>query len=126
MSVGAATIVYCALSAVVILFQLALALGAPWGALAMGGAFPGALPPSMRAAAILQALVLGGLACAVLARSGVGFPSWNPRRLAWGAVGVSAASTVLNLITPSAMERAIWAPVAILLLLSSLRVAASR
>jgi hypothetical protein len=38
-------------------------------------------------------------------------------------VAVAAASLVLNLITPSAGERAIWAPVALLLLTSSTVVA---
>lgn len=35
-------------------FQLALALGAPWGTYVMGGTFPGSFPPAMRAAARRQ------------------------------------------------------------------------
>lgn len=50
--------VFCTLVAVVVLFQLALAAGAPWGHLAMGGKFPGRLPPplAMLASSILVAL----------------------------------------------------------------------
>jgi hypothetical protein len=35
-----AALVYTGISACVAVFQLALALGAPWGSYAMGGAFP--------------------------------------------------------------------------------------
>ena len=45
------------------------------------------------------------------------------RRLVWLVVAFAAVSLVLNLITPSAGERAIWAPVAVLLLASSTVVA---
>jgi len=50
-----AAVVYAFFSAVACLFQLALALGAPWGKLAMGGAFPGRFPPKLR---ILAAVLL--------------------------------------------------------------------
>ena len=39
-------------------FQLALAAGAPWGAYAMGGRFPGRFPPPLRVAAVVQAVVV--------------------------------------------------------------------
>jgi hypothetical protein len=116
--------VFAGLTAVVILFQLALAAGAPWGAYAMGGAFPGTYPPAMRGAAVVQAAILAGVALIVLARAGVVFPSWRPRRLAWVVVALLTVGVVLNLITPSGMERLIWAPVAVVLFLSALRVAA--
>ena len=40
----AAAILFAAVTVGVIAFQFALALGAPWGAYAMGGAFPGRYP----------------------------------------------------------------------------------
>ena len=64
-----AAVVFAGLTAVVAAFQLALALGAPWGAYAMGGAFPGVMPAAMRAAAAVQILVLGGVALVVLSRA---------------------------------------------------------
>jgi len=49
-----AAILYVVVSIGVIAFQIALAAGAPWGAYAMGGAFPGQLPPAMRVTALIQ------------------------------------------------------------------------
>ena len=118
-------ILYAIVSALVIAFQIALAAGAPWGAYAMGGAFPGQFPPSMRIGAIVQAMILAGLAGVVLARAGVALGGWSraSRWLIWIVVAFSALSLVLNLITPSTDERAIWAPVAFVMLASSLVVA---
>jgi hypothetical protein len=119
---------FAVLMGVVVLFQLALALGAPWGGLAMGGAFPGAYPPAMRVAALAQIVVLVVIGLVVLARAGLVLPRWRPaaRWLVWIVVGLTAVGVVLNLITPSPLERLIWAPVTALLFLASLRVALSR
>ena len=120
-----AAIIYAIVSLGVIAFQLALAAGAPWGAYAMGGAFPGQFPPELRGAAIIQAVLLAGLAAVILARAGLILPRWSraSRWLAWVVVAFSVVSFILNLITSSAGERAIWAPTAFLLLISSLVVA---
>jgi hypothetical protein len=62
----------------------------------------------------------------VLSRAGVALAGWSrASRFAWLVVAFAAISLVLNLITPSAAERAIWAPVALLLLVSSTVVAVS-
>jgi hypothetical protein len=120
--------IYAGVSFVVIAFQIALALGAPWGAYAMGGAFPGQFPPELRVAALVQAVILALLALVVLARVGIALPKWSrvSRWLVWLVVAFSALSLVLNLITPSAGERAIWAPVALIMLISSVIVAISK
>ncbi len=116
-----AALFYVAISLVVVAFQVALAAGAPWGAFAMGGAFPGQYPPALRIAALVQAVLLLAFAVVILARSGVLFlgRSRVSRWLIWFVVAFAALSFVLNLITPSAGERAIWAPVTFLLLISS-------
>ena len=118
-----AAIVHTAATTGVVVFQLALAAGAPWGEYAMGGAYPGQLPSALRVAAVVQAALLALLAGIVLARAGL--LRWPPRvrRLIWLPVAVAALALVLNLITPSARERAIWAPVALVLLVSSVIVA---
>lgn len=123
-----AAIVHLIVSLGVVAFQIALAAGAPWGAYAMGGAFPGQFPPELRVAAIVQAVLLLGLTGVVLARAGLALSSWSraARWLIWIVVAFAAISFLLNLITPSAGERAIWAPIAFLLLLSSAIVAFSR
>ena len=120
-----AAAVFALSGAVVVVFQLGLALGAPWGAYAMGGAFPGRYPPRLRVAAIVQALVIATLILVVLSAAGIVLPSlaadlpW----LVWLAVGFSALSVVLNAITRSAVERRLWLPVGVVMLVTSLIVA---
>lgn len=116
---------YAVVAAGLTLFQLALAAGMPWGEYAMGGAFPGQFPPAMRVAAVVQAALVVGMAAIVLARAGIFFTGWlrRTRWLIWVVVGYGVIGSILNLITPSAGERALWAPVALLLLLSSVIVA---
>lgn len=117
--------IFGACIAVLTLFQLALALGAPWGSLAMGGRFPGRFPPAMRVAAIVQIAIYGLLAAIVFVRASLAFPDmFEPSRIAvWVVVALMAAGTLLNLITPSRWERRLWAPVAAVMLAASLRVA---
>lgn len=120
-----AAIVFAIAMVGVVGFQVALALGAPWGAYAMGGSFPGRYPPRMRVAAILQAVVLALVGLVVLSHAGLVLPAiaetvpW----LVWLAVALSGVSLVLNAITPSAGERRLWVPVAAVMLFSSLVVA---
>ena len=123
-----AALVFAGLVGLVSAFQLALALGAPWGAYAMGGAFPGVMPAAMRVAALVQIGVWGAVTLVVLSRAGVVLPRWRrvSRWLAWGIVGLLGVSVILNLITPSPMERMIWAPVAAALFATALRVALAR
>lgn len=120
-----AAVVYAIVSLGVILFQLALAAGVPWGAYAMGSTFPGQFPLALRIAALVQAALLAGMALAVLATSEIirrGRPAL-PRWVVWFVVAFAAVSLLLNLITPSSGERAIWAPIALMLLISSATVA---
>jgi hypothetical protein len=121
----AAAVVFAILTIVVIGFQIALALGAPWGEYAMGGNNRGTLPPAMRIAALVQAIILTILALGVLQRAGVvDVPLLRDLPwLIWVAVAFSAVSLVLNAISRSAGERRIWVPVALLMLGSSLLVA---
>ena len=106
-------------------FQIALALGAPWGSYAMSGKYPGRFPSAMRMVALFQGLLLGLMAAVVLSRAGLALSQWAPASvwLTWIVVAVSGVSLVLNAITPSAGERRIWVPVALVLLATSLTVA---
>ncbi len=124
----AAALIYAAVSLGVVAFQIALSAGAPWGKYAMGGAFPGEFPPALRIAALAQAVLLVGMTAVVVSRAGIALAGWSraSRRLVWVVVALAALSVVLNLITPSAGERAIWAPVALVLLASSTVVASKR
>ena len=123
-----AAIGYAVISAGVAAFQIALAAGAPWGAYAMGGVSPGHYSPALRVAAVVQAALVMLMAGVVLSRAGVALPAWSrtSRWLVWLVVAVGAVSLVLNLATPSAGERLVWAPVAFLLLACSVLVATER
>jgi hypothetical protein len=120
-----AALVFAVVAVGVIGFQLALALGAPWGRYAMGGAFPGRFPPAMRVAAAIQAVLIALLAVIVSSAVGLALPGlavtfpW----LVWVVVVVSGLAVLLNAISRSAGERRIWLPVALVLLVSSLLVA---
>jgi len=121
----AAALVFALASGVVIGFQLALALGAPLGAYAMGGRYPGRFPGYLRFAALAQALLICILAIAVLSDAGLVVPGFADALpgLVWLAVAFSAVSTLLNAITRSPVERRTWLPMSIVMLVSSLIVA---
>ncbi len=121
MSVVAA-LVFAAAILSVIAFQVALALGAPWGEYAMGGTISGRFPPALRVVALVQAVLLAVLAVIVLGRAGIGVQALEPW-LIWLPVGVSAVAVLLNAASRSSGERRIWVPVSLVLLVSSLVVA---
>lgn len=110
---------------IVVFFQLALASGAPWGNIAMGGKFPGKFPPQMRFVAIIQIFILVFIALIVLTRAKILFASFYSfsETAIWGVVAFSLLGAIFNIITPSKWERIIWAPVTIILLLCSFVVA---
>ncbi len=123
----AAAVLFAIVAGGVIGFQVALALGAPWGAYAMGGRYPGRYPPAMRLTALGQAVLIALLAVIVLSKAGLILPSVSQSlpSLIWLVVAFSGVSVVLNAITPSAGERRIWLPVAVVMLVTSLIVALS-
>jgi hypothetical protein len=120
-----AAVIYLAASIAVIVFQVALAAGAPWGELAMGGRYPGRFPPAMRVAAVVQAVVLALLAVVVLDAAGAVSLGWTEAVpwLVWLPVVFSALSVLVNAISPSPRERRLWVPVGLVLLGTSLIVA---
>jgi hypothetical protein len=89
-------------------FQLALALGAPYGQVAWGGASPPVLPDSLRAASAGAAVYLVLAAAAMLVRAGDLGPRL-PWRLFWVfnlVLAVQLAlNTVANLASQSGGER---------------------
>ena len=91
----------------------------------MGGAFSGQFPPTLRVAAVIQAALIVGMVTVVLARVGIFFTGWvrRTRWLIWVVVGYGVIGLILSLITTSTGERALWAPVALVMLVSSVIVA---
>jgi hypothetical protein len=116
--------IFTILSGVVILFQACLIAGLPWGAASMGGKFPGKYPTRMRVVALLNIIILLFITAVVLSKANIILPLLKPfsQKAIWGVVVFSAAGTVMNTITPSRIER-IWAPISLLLLITSLIVA---
>ena len=119
--------VYAGLFAVVALFQCAVILGAPFGAITQGGLYVGSLPLAGRIAAGVSLLLLGVMAHVVLARAGLARPV-GPAALTWPiwvVFAISVLSATMNLLTPSAAERMIWGPVTLVMLACVLRVVLS-
>jgi hypothetical protein len=100
-------------------FQVALVLGAPWGAYTQGGRTEGTLDTSGRVIAAISCAVLLIMAAAILARVHEGPLRNAPGRLvtalAWFTTVYSAVAVVLNLASQSSSERAVFAPIAIVL-----------
>ena len=89
-------------------FQAALALGAPLGSAAYGGANPGVVPDSFRIASAGACGVYVVLACAAGTRLA---PPALRRRVLRGAAGLMVVGTAVNLASPSLVERMSWTPV---------------
>ncbi|MDC7238676.1 MAG: hypothetical protein PQJ45_12990 [Sphaerochaetaceae bacterium] len=115
---------FIVLTALVILFQLCLAAGLPWGAASMGGKFKGKYPKKMRIVAILNSFLLAFFIIIILSRSTFAFSSlFSFSKIAiWFLVAFFVIGTVMNSITPSKIER-IWAPVTLLQFITSLIIA---
>ncbi|MEI6846710.1 MAG: hypothetical protein WCK32_01535 [Chlorobiaceae bacterium] len=120
--------VFACLILFIILFQLGLALGAPWGAFAWGGAYRGTLPTAMRLASAGSIFLLVAFMCIVLIRAGVMAPRWQSvsKKGIWIVVSYLALGVIANTATPSHHERMLWLPVTVLMLMCSTVVARSR
>lgn len=125
MSGATAARIFTALASATGAFQLALAAGAPWGALTQGGTHTGVLPPTARALAVFSAVLLVLFIRLVRQRAGLSGlrNDSGPRWLIWIVVVYCAVGTIANAVTPSGAERALWLPVVIIMLGTSLRVA---
>lgn len=125
MIVTVSAIIFTLFSAVLVLFQIGLTLGLPWGEASMGGKFPGKYPPKMRIVSLINCFVLSFIAVVILIKADMLFPHYKPfsNTAIYFVVGFYSIATVLNIITPSKIERKIWAPVATLLLITGIIVA---
>ncbi len=119
-------ILFTVLTTIVILFQLCLVMGLPWGAAAMGGKFPGKFPPKMRIVAIFISMLLSFTIIIILARAELFFLQlFTFSKIAiWFVVVLYAIGTIMNIITPSKIEK-IWIPVATIQLITSFIIAIS-
>lgn len=122
-----AALLFTLASAGVGAFQIALALGAPWGELTLGGRWRGRLPSKLRLVPVVSLLLLVCFAAVILARAGFVVPlvQQNSHSLAWVVVGYCVLGSIANAATPSRRERNLWLPVVLCMLALSLVVATS-
>jgi hypothetical protein len=122
-----AALLFALLSAIVVLFQLALVCGTPWGEFTLGGRWRGRLPAEGRLIALLSIGILTFQSAVITARAGIAFPQLAPVSppLAWAVVAFCVLGSIMNGISPSPRERMLWLPVVLCMLASSLVVATS-
>ena len=113
-----AAIVAILMLAILCVFQIALAAGAPLGAAAWGGQNPGVLPGRLRVASGVVGVVLYPfLGLVILAAAGLTADDWlpiDPTAVMWFLTGFFALGVLVNAISRSPIER-IWAPVSAVL-----------
>lgn len=109
------TLVAAVLLAVLIVFQAALALGAPWGVVAYGGVCPGVLPRGFRInSLVFAAAIYPVVTLYVLDAGGAVAVDWLPgsRPVVLGILsGFFGLGALANAFSRSRPERW-WAPVA--------------
>jgi hypothetical protein len=109
------------------LFQIALALGAPWGAYAYGGTRVGKLPVGFRIGSVVAAVVYGFIFLGhYLAQLGLYTPIFDSSGnsvVNWVLVGFFGLAALANNITRSNLERAAWGVPTILMFIAALLVA---
>ncbi len=122
-----AAVAFAVLIGILVVFQLALALGAPWGRLAWGGQHQGSLPVGYRVGSAANILVYGVMALLALDRTGLVavVPDATSRVGMWAVFGVLVLGTLMNAVSRSKPERFAMTPVALALAILALFVSLS-
>ena len=110
-------------------FQVALAAGLPAAEYAWGGQFSGTLPVFYRWASLAAVPMLAMAAWVILARADIARPGSGARPIriaAWAITAFLALNVLGNLMSASAAERRVMAPLSLLLLSGFTIVASSR
>jgi hypothetical protein len=105
---------------ILIVFQLALAAGAPYGDMSWGGRNPGVLPRNLRVASAVAGLVVYPIIIlAILSASGLlriaGLPVAGAVAM-WVLAAFFLLGAVMNAVSRSRRER-IWAPISLVIAL---------
>ena len=101
--------------AVIAVFQISLAMGAPLGEVAWGGGHDAVLPTGLRIASAVAAVMLIWMLLVVLARAGVA--RIDPVKRAylagftWAVAGFMALNTLGNVASQNLFEQRVLAPV---------------
>lgn len=104
-------IVLIAMLAVLVIFQIALALGAPLGEAAWGGRYKNALPAKLRIASAFSAVLLLFMITVVASKADriVMYPDNFTSTTLWVMAIYFGIGIVMNVVSRSKIER-IWSP----------------
>lgn len=119
--VTTAAAVACLILGALVVFQVALALGAPLGRFAWGGQHT-VLPTSLRVGSLLSVAIYGLIGAILLARAGAiswGVSDHAVEIAAWVVTGYFAVGIVMNLASRSRPERLVMTPTCVVLTLAS-------
>lgn len=109
-------------------FQALLAAGKPWGEWAFGGQMKGTLPTPYRIASLVSISIYAAQIGHYLGQAGViasAFSASTNQTINWVLVGFFALGTLMNGISRSKKERALWTPILAVSLVLSAAVAIS-
>lgn len=125
--VSIAAFAFAGLLTLAAIFQLALALGAPWGAFAYGGQKKGALPGGFRVASVGAIVAYAVIAVIGFDRAGVidVIPDAVSQVGIWVAFAFFALGVIMNGISRSKPERYTMTPVVLVLAVLALIIALS-
>lgn len=121
MDAASVAIAAAVLLGAIALFQVALALGAPWGAFAYGGRAlrdDGTLPPTYRLSSAFAAFLLVLFAVVILVRGGVIGTSGDGTLvtvMSWAIVAFMAVNTAMNLMGKHWVERYVFGGMTVVL-----------
>ncbi|MFT5632055.1 MAG: hypothetical protein ACI9HB_003241 [Gammaproteobacteria bacterium] len=106
--------IYFSICLGVILFQICVIAGAPWGRLTQGGFNHGKLPTRNRVGAGFSIFLMIFMGLSIYSAAG-SWPNW-PIWTGWITLATTVVSVIMNLLTPSAPERMLWAPITMAML----------
>lgn len=110
--------------ALLAVFQVALAAGAPWGRLAWGGTHD-VLPPKLRVGSIVAVIIYAAIVVIAFTRLGAlrVLPDGVAAVAMWVVFGYLALGVLMNAISRSRPERLVMVPTAVVLAVLSLFIA---
>jgi len=116
------------LAMLVMIFQICLASGAPWGAYALGGQNAGVLPKRLRVVSVINAGVMAIIVFHYSVMAGAFTPFFDrpvENVINWVLAAFAAVALLMNSISRSKGERNLWAPFSAVMLVANLGVALS-
>lgn len=112
----------------IVIWQIALILGAPLGEYTMGGQNKGELPKKKKYFAVVSICLLIFYAFNVLSQTDVYFQKWRnvTNVTVWLVVLLNALTLLGNTITKSKKERNLWFPITLIMFICILIIAAQK